>query len=143
MVRFTKPGPPSTQSLRSRIGVTSAGFVLALTGCGAKAAFSPPPIDLSVSLSSTTIVVPPGGMSVNVPVVIVAPTETATLTICCLPQGVSESYQESESNPSGLLTLAANSATVPGTYMPTITVGSSGQTASLVFTLIVSAPVKP
>ena len=82
-------------------------------------------------------------MSVNVPVVIVAPTETATLTICGLPQGVSESYQESESNPSGLLTLAANSATVPGTYMPTITVGSSGQTASLVFTLIVSAPVKP
>jgi hypothetical protein len=120
--------------------VASAGFVLALTACGGGAPFSPPPIDLSVSLSNTTIVVPPDGMPVNVPVVIVAPTETATLTISGLPEGVGESYKESESNPSGLLTLVANSSTKPGTYMPTITVGSSGQTASLVFTLVISAP---
>jgi hypothetical protein len=143
MVRFSKPGPLSTPSVRSRIGVASAGFVLALTGCGASASFSPPPINLSVALSNTTIVVPRGGMPVSVPVVIVAPTETASLTVCCLPQGVSESYKESESNPSGLRTLAANSSTVPGTYMPTITAGSSGQTASLVFTLVISTPAKP
>lgn len=128
--------------LRSRIGVAFAAFVLASTGCGGWAAFSPPPIDLSVSLSNTTNVVPPDGMPVNVPVVIVAPTETATLTIGGLPAGVAESYKESESNPSGLFTLVANSSTMPGTYMPTITVGSSGQTASLVFTLVISAPAK-
>jgi hypothetical protein len=143
MVRSSRAGPPSAPSIRSRIGIASSVFVLVLTGCGARDAFSPPPIDLSVSLSNTTIVVPRGGMPVNVPVEIVAPTETAALTICCLPQGVSESYKESESNPSGILTLAANSSSVPGTYMPTITVGTSGQTASLVFTLIISAPVKP
>jgi hypothetical protein len=87
--------------------------------------------------------VPPNGTAVNIPVTIVAPTETATFTISGLPAGVSESYKESESNPSGLLTLIANSTTKPGTYMPTITVGSSGQTASVAFTLVISAPPKP
>src|SRR6202035_4721421 len=79
----------------------------------------------------------------NVPVVIVAPTETATFAISGLPAGVTDNYKESESNPSGLLTLVANSSTKPGTYMPTITVGSSGQTASVAFTLVISAPPKP
>jgi hypothetical protein len=83
------------------------------------------------------------GTAVNVPVTIVAPTETATFTISGLPAGVSDSYKESESNPSGLLTLIANSTTKPGTYMPTITVGSSGQTASVAFTLVISAPPAP
>jgi len=78
-------------------------------------------------------------MPLNIPVTIVAPTETATFSILGLPAGVSESYKESESNPSGLLTLTASSFTMPGTYTPTITVGSSGQTASLIFTLIVTA----
>ena len=50
-----------------------------------------------------------------------------------------ENYKESESNPSGLLTLIAITSTMPGTYMPVITVGSSGQTASVAFTLVISA----
>jgi hypothetical protein len=79
---------------------------------------------------------------VNVPVTIIAPTETATFSISGLPAGVTDTYKESESNPSGLLTLVAISTTVPGTYMPVITVGSSGQTASVVFTLVISAPAK-
>ena len=128
---------------RSRIGVAYSGLFLALIGCGSKAAFSPPPINLSVSVNNTTIVVPPNGMPVNVPVTIVAPTETATFSISGLPAGVSESYKESESNPSGLLTLVANATTMPGTYMPTITVGTLGQTASVVFKLVISAPSKP
>jgi hypothetical protein len=51
------------------------------------------------------------------------------------PVAVGRSYSPqptSESNPSGLLTLVANTTTVPGTYMPTITVGTLGQTASVV-----------
>jgi hypothetical protein len=124
------------------IGVASAGFVLALTSCGGASSFSPPPTNLSVSLSNATIVVPPNGMQINVLVTIVAPTETASFNIIGLPAGVTENYKESESNPSGLLTFAAIPATKPGTYMPTITVGSSGQTASLVFTLIISGPAK-
>jgi hypothetical protein len=82
-------------------------------------------------------------MAVNVPVTIVAPTETATFTITGLPGGMSFNYKESESNPSGLLTLMAIPSTMPGTYMPQITVGTLGQTASVLFTLVVTAPAKP
>jgi hypothetical protein len=122
--------------LRSRIA--TAAFVFALTGCGG-GPYTPPPINLSVSVNSATVTVPANGMPVYAQVTIVAPTETATFTIAGLPAGVSYIYRESESNPSGLLTLIANSTTVPGTYMPKITVGSSGQTASGVFTLLITA----
>jgi len=84
----------------------------------------------------------PQGGTVYAPVVIVAPTETASFAISGLPAGVNQSYKESESNPSGLLTLTASTATRVGAYMPTITVGSSGQTASVVFTLVITAPGK-
>jgi hypothetical protein len=131
--------------LRSGIEVILAGLLLVSMsgGCGGGTSFSLPPIVLSVSVNGTTVVVPPNGTAVNIPVTIVAPTESATFTISGLPAGVSDTYKESESNPSGLLTLVANSTTKPGTYMPTITVGSSGQTASVAFTLVISAAPKP
>jgi len=84
-----------------------------------------------------TVTVPPNGTPVSVQVIIVAPTETATFAIIGLPAGVSASYKESESNPSGLLTFLASSSTQQGTYTPQITVGSSGQTASTNFTLVI------
>jgi len=108
-------------------------------GCGSRAAFVPPPIILSVSLSNSRVIVPTNGTPVPVPIVVVAPTETVTFQIIGLPGGISANYKESESNPSGLLTLVASSATQAGTYMPQITVGSSGQTASTVFSLVVQA----
>jgi hypothetical protein len=121
-----------------------AAVLLTLNGCGGgKTSFSPPPINLSVSVNNATITVPPNNMAVNVPVTIVAPTETATFTITGLPAGMSFNYRESESNPSGLLTLMAIPSTMPGTYMPKITVGTLGQTASVIFTLVVTAPAKP
>jgi hypothetical protein len=117
--------------------------LLTLTGCGGGTSFSPPPINLSVSVNNATITVPANSMAVNVPVTIVAPTETATFTITGLPAGMSFNYRESESNPSGLLTLMAIPSTMPGTYRPQITVGTLGQTASVIFTLVVTAPPKP
>jgi hypothetical protein len=117
--------------------------LLNLIGCGGGTSFSPPPINLSVSVNNATITVPPNGMAVNVQVVIVAPTETASFTIAGLPAGMSFNYRESESNPSGLLTLIAIPSTMPGTYRPQITVGTLGQTASVIFTLVVTAPAKP
>ena len=120
-----------------------AAVLLTVTGCGGgKTSFSPP-INLSVSVNNATITVPPNNMAVNVPVTIVAPTETATFTITGLPAGMSFNYKESESNPSGLLTLIAIASTKPGTYRPQITVGTLGQTASVIFTLVVTAPPKP
>jgi hypothetical protein len=127
-------------TLRSK--VACVGLILALTGCGG-GTYTPPPINLSVSVSGVTVTVPANEMLVNVSVIIDAPTETATFNIISLPAGVSYTYKESESNPSGVLTLAANSTTVPGTYMPKIIVGSSGQMASVVFTLVITASSKP
>jgi hypothetical protein len=124
----------------SRVG---AAVLLTMTGCGGGTSFSPPPINLSVSVNNATITVPANNMAVNVPVIIVAPTETATLTITGLPAGMSFNYRESESNPSGLLTLIAIPSTIPGTYRPQITVGTLGQTASVVFMLVITAPTKP
>jgi hypothetical protein len=121
----------------------AAAFLLTLTGCGGGTSFSPPPINLSVSVNDATVTVPPNGKPVNVQVVIVAPTETATFTITGLPGGMSFNYRESESNPSGLLTLMAIPSTMPGTYRPQITVGTLGQTASVIFTLVVTVPPKP
>ncbi len=120
------------------VAIAVACPILVLAGCGG-AGYTPAAITLSVSLSNKVITLQANGMSLNIPVTIVAPTETATFTIQGLPAGVSESYKESESNPSGLLTLTASPSTTPGTYTPTIIVGSSGQSASLNFTLIVTA----
>lgn len=118
--------------------LASAIFASLLAGCGASSN-AIPPVVLTVSLSNPTITLQQGGTTLA-PVVIEAPTETATFTITGLPGGVSETYKESESNPSGQLTLTANSSAPVGTYKPTIVVGSSGQTASLTFTLEVTAP---
>ena len=132
------PQLPSLIRLVNIAALATAIFICA--GCGGKA-FSTPPVVLNVSLSNTTIDLQQGS-SVSVPVIIVAPTETVTFNITGLPPGVIQSYKESESNPSGLLTLTANASAPVGTYMPTIAVGSSGQTATLVFTLVVTAQSK-
>jgi hypothetical protein len=126
-----------------RFSSLGTAVLLPLISCGGGTSFSPPPVNLSVSVNNNTITVPANGMAVSVPVVIVAPTETATLTVTGLPAGISFNYKESESNPSGLLTLMAIPSTMPGTYMPQITIGTLGQTASVLFTLVVTAPAKP
>jgi hypothetical protein len=78
---------------RSRIGVGGSGLVLVFISCGGGTSFSPPPINLSVSVNNTTVVVPANSTAVNIPVTIVAPTETATFTITGLPAGVSGKLQ--------------------------------------------------
>ncbi len=138
MALFRPPASRSLAVLRKAQSFACAGF-LALLGCGGHPSTTPPPILLTVSLANSTVTVPANGVPVSVPVVIMAPTETATFAILGLPAGLSSTYKESESNPSGLLTLIAATTTKPGTYMPQITVGSSGQTASTVFTLVVTS----
>jgi hypothetical protein len=132
------------RNVRSAVGLKKLALAWALllpaiclASCGGKATYSPPPIQLSVSLANTTVAIAQGKV-VLVPVTIVAPTETATFSITGLPNGVSEVYKESESNPSGQLTLTAADNAQIGSFTPKITVGSSGQTASLVFTIVVS-----
>jgi hypothetical protein len=112
-----------------------------LPGCGGSSNMVAP-IVLSVSVSESPITVIQGGGPVYVAVTIMAPTETASFTMTGLPAGVNASYKESESNPSGQLTLTASSIAPLGTTMPVITVGSSGQTASTTVKLVVAAPAK-
>jgi hypothetical protein len=123
------------------IAVIFVAMIPALAGCGGGSKSGLPPIVLTVSLSNPVIMLPQGG-TIYAPVVIMAPTETVSFAISGLPTGVNQSYKESESNPSGLLTLTASTATQAGTYKPTIVVGSSGQTASFVFTLVIAMPAK-
>lgn len=117
--------------------VLSVGILINLSACGSSQN-TPPTVNLSVSLGNPTITLA-AGSSINVPIVIVAPTETVTFTISNLPTGVTQNYKESESNPSGLLTLTASPSAQPGAYKPTIVVASSGQTASFTFTLVITA----
>jgi hypothetical protein len=65
----------------ARIRLASVAYFFALTACGGGTSFAPPPIDLSVSVNNTTVVVPANSTAVNIPATIVAPTETATFTI--------------------------------------------------------------
>lgn len=112
-------------------------FACGLFGCGGRASSLPPPVVLTVALGGSVFNLTSDGSALLIPVTIVAPTETASFAISGLPRGVSASYKESESNPSGQLTLTAVTTTPTGTYMPQITVGSSGQTASTGFTLVI------
>jgi hypothetical protein len=122
------------------ISLAQVALLFMASGCGGSSNDNPPSIVLTVSLNSP-VTLSQGG-TIYVPVIIDAPTETATFSITGLPNGVSQSYKESESNPSGQLTLTANAQVSLGTYTPKITVGSSGQTASVVFTLVVSSAAK-
>jgi len=124
---------------RGALGILWMFCALGAAGCGGSHAEMNAPVVLSVSVNVSPIVIA-AGETVYVPVTVVAPTESVSFAIRGLPGGVSASYKESESNPSGQLTLAANSSTVAGTYSCTITVGSSGQIASTTVPLDVTAP---
>jgi hypothetical protein len=115
-------------------------FALALlgtmvSGCGGSG--SPTMAPISVSLSSSTIVVPQDGTPVHVQINIMSTSETALVSFVGLPGGIQVSYAASDTNPSGLLTFMVAAKVSAGTYMPIITVNSAGQTAMIGFTLIV------
>lgn len=89
------------------------------------------------------ITVVQGGPEVIVPINITSTSETALVSIRGLPTGVQERYAASDTSPSGSLGFTANAMAPPGTYTPTVTVNSAGQTASAGFTLIVTSGQQP
>lgn len=94
---------------------------------------------ISVHLVTQTLTVQQGGPAVSVVITIDSPSETAVVQVGGLPAGVSVRYAASDTNPSGILTLKANADAMKGTFMPTVTVMSAGQTAVTTFTLNVIA----
>ncbi len=123
------------RALRSAC-LSANGLSLLMAGCGGTAHFSAQ-APITVSLPISTVVVMPAGGPVIIPIQIGSPSETAMVSIYGLPGGVQESYAATDTNPSGSLTFAAGSSAMTGTFMPTVTVSSAGQTATTEFTLIV------
>lgn len=109
---------------------------LAAVGCGGSGSTSSQ-VPISVSVVRSTVVVSQDGMPVIVPISITSTSETALVFIRGLPTGIQETYAASDTNPSGNLTFVASTAAPLGTYTPTVTVNSAGQTASTDFTLVV------
>ncbi len=108
----------------------------AVCGCGGNAgagmgAMNP----ISVSLVTPTVTVEQGGPAVSVVIKIDSPSETAVVQVGGLPAGLTVKYSASDTNPSGILTFMATADATKGTFMPTVTVLSAGQTAATAFTL--------
>jgi hypothetical protein len=118
----------------------------AAIGCGgggggsASGGDTPPVNPISVSLSSSTVIVPQDGMPTSIQIVIKSTSETALVSFTGMPGGVQATYAASDTNPSGPLTFVAATSVSAGTYSPTVVVNSANQTASTQFTLVV-APV--
>jgi hypothetical protein len=112
-------------------------FAFILVGCGGRAAGYPTPIPISIYFPLSTVTVLTNGTAANFTIQINSRSETAVVSVSGTPSGVQVTYAASDTNPSGLLVFTASSETKTGTYMPTVTVNSAGQTASLNFTLIV------
>ena len=113
----------------------AAAAVLALAGCGGAGRMTAPPI--SVFLVESKVFVMPKGMPVIVQIAIQSTSETALVAFTGLPAGVEVKYSASDTSPSGILTFTAGATEQLGTFMPTVTVNSAGQTASTSFTLVV------
>ena len=116
--------------------ILTAACGAAVLGCGGVSG-TPVMNPISVDLPISTVVIMPGAASVTIPIQIRSPSETALVSVGGLPAGVGAKYAASDTNPSGSLTFSANTSAVTGTFMPIVTVQSSGQTASTGFTLIV------
>jgi len=115
----------------------------AAIGCGSgggSGSGTNPVNPISVSLSSSTVVVPQDGMPSSVQITIKSTSETALVSFNGLPGGVQATYAASDTNPSGPLTFVATTSAPAGTYSASVTANSAGQTASTQFTLVV-APV--
>lgn len=120
----------------------AGGWLLVAAGCGGGGSGASTVASISVSLSVSTIYVSQDGVPTNVNIKINSTSETAQVAIGGLPANVRYKYAASDTNPSGLLTFMASSLAPTGTYTPTITVVSAGQTASIQFTLVVEAIAK-
>ena len=127
-----------SQSLRTMLVMVLAGAVIAAVGCGGGVSMLPSvQVPITVSLVISTINVPQDGTTVIVPITITSSSETALVSVSGLPAGVQVKYTSTDTNPSGRLSFVAGVASQAGTYTPTVTVYSAGQTASTTSTLIV------
>ena len=128
---------------RLATALTTLVLSWAAIGCGGgggSGSGTHPVNPISVSLSSSTVVVPQDGMPTSVQITINSTSETALVSFNGLPGGVQATYAASDTNPSGPVTFVATTSAPAGTYSASVTANSAGQTASTQFKLVV-APV--
>jgi hypothetical protein len=131
------------RSFRSILDMAAIGFALAAVGCGGgSVTATTPPVNLSISLGSTTVVVPHDGATVQLPVSITGPSGTPAVTISGLPTGVMTQYTSVSGSLSETLTFTGSTSAAAGNYTPTVTVSLAGQTASQSFTLVSAVVAK-
>jgi len=116
--------------------------LLLAAGCGSSKTGSTLGNPITVTMQSTPVVLPQDGSTVQAQITIVSTSETALVSFSNLPALVQETYSATDTNPSGLITFTASSATPTGTYTPTVTVTSAGQNATTKFTLVIAPVVK-
>ena len=121
--------------------MASLPLLLSVIGCGGGANSSRSQgTPITVSLAMSPVVVLQDGSPTGVGINIGSTSETAQVSVSGLPAGLQQKYAASDTNASGLLTFNATSSSPAGTYTPTITVASAGQTITAQFKLVV-APV--
>jgi hypothetical protein len=120
--------------------VAAMGLVFT-AGCGGSGTKTPPPA-LSVTLGSSTVVVPQDGTPVTITVTITNASGTPTVTVPALPTGVTEQFTPVGGGPSGSLTLTGSAQAAAGSYSPAVAVSTAGQNASAPFTLVSAVVAK-
>src|ERR1700694_1325134 len=132
----------SLDAARVALAVAVLAMASGCGGGGVSGSHNPVVTPITVSLADSTVVVPQDGNSVATAITITSTSETALVVVSNLPSGVQQKYAATDTNPSGLLTFIASSSSPAGSYTPTITVTSAGQTAPTQFNLVVAPVVK-
>src|SRR5664279_2998132 len=131
------------RSLSAAATAMIAAFLVTAVGCGGGGSGSQTQgTPITVALAIPTVVVPQDGTAIGVGITITSTSETALVSVSGLPAGLQEKYAASDTNPSGSLTFTGSTSAPAGTYTPSITVQSAGQSVSLQFKLVVAAVVK-
>jgi hypothetical protein len=114
--------------------------LLIAIGCGSSS--SAPPVTVSISLGSATVVAPQDGTAATLPVTVTVAGASgpANVTVSGLPSGVTSQFVATSSG--GTLTFTGSAAAAAGSYTPTVQAALSGQTATQSFTLVSAVVAK-
>ena len=128
--------------MRRCLGAVAAVGLGVVVGCGGSSGTITPPPALSVTLGSSTVVVPQDATPVTMTVTISNASGTATVSALALPNGVTAQFTAVGGGPSGTLTLTGGAQAVAGSYSPTVEVSTPSQNASAPFTLVSAVVAK-
>jgi len=102
----------------------------------------PPPPTLTVSLGTSSVIVPQDGTQVTLPVTITPLLSTVSVTVTGMPSGVTQQFSTTTSGSLGNVYFAGSTAAAAGSYPAVLTVSENGQTATANFTLVSAVVAK-